>query len=417
MPTELAVLVDLATAIGLGLLVGLQREWVANKVAGIRTFPLISLFGALSGLLATRPDEGGLWLPAAGIIAVALTFWVGRDEAAQDEGQPGLTTKFAGLVMFIVGALVTTGFGGAAVVTSGVVAVLLHWKDPLHGIVDRIGEDDFRAIVRLVIIGMVILPVLPNQAYGPYHVLNPFQIWLMILLIVGISMVTYVVKRMIGAKVGTLLGGVLGGLISSTATTVSYARQSRQTPSASQSCAIVILIASTVVFVRVLVEVALVAPTLFREIATPLSVMAGFMCVVGAITFFVARSAIQTPESEEPPSELKGPILFGILYAAVLLFIALAKEHFDESAMYAVAGLSGLTDMDAITLSTAQLMKSGRLPVETGWRLILIGAMANLVFKTAVIATLGSPKLLWRIAVLFGISLAGGAVLFVFWPG
>lgn len=415
MPSQLEVLVDLGTALGLGLLVGLQREWVANKVAGIRTFPLICLFGALAGLFASHPG-GGLWVPGAGIIAVALTFWVGRDEITEDNGQPGLTTKFAGLVMFIVGVLITSGYGGAAVVTSGVVAVLLHWKDPLHGLVDRIGEDDFRAIVRLVVIGMVILPVLPDATYGPYKVLNPFQIWLMILLIVGMSMVTYVVKRLIGPRAGTLLGGILGGLISSTATTVSYARQSRLTPSASQSCAIVILIASTVVFARVLIEVALVAPGQFKAIAPPLSLMALFMLLVAVITLFSSRAVLQTPDEAEPPSDLKGPIIFGILYAAVLLFIALAKEHFDDSAMYIVAGLSGLTDMDAITLSTAQLLKNGRLDVATGWRLILIGAMANLVFKTAVIAGLGSPRLLWRIVLLFGISLAGGIGLFLFWP-
>lgn len=405
---------ELAIALGLGLLVGLQREWADKKVAGIRTFPLITMLGALCGLLMQQ--TGAPWTVAAGLVAVALLFWVGS--GGPQPGRPtGVTTEVAGLVMFMVGALVANGMLAVALVTTGSASVLLHWKRPLHALVDRIGQDDLRAIVQLVLIGMVILPILPDRAYGPYDVINPFRIWLMVVLIVGISLAAYAVQKLLGARTGTLLAGVLGGLISSTATTVSYARLTRAGNVAARAAAIVIMSASTVVFGRVLFEVAVVAPSLFGAVAAPLGVMMGFMVIVSAVAFMAARSEIRPPEQDEPPSDLKAAVVFGLLYAGVLVAVAAVKETFGETALYAVAALSGLTDMDAITLSSAQLMNRGDIEIATGWRLILVGSIANLVFKAGAVAVLGAPELLKRIAVLFGISAAGGFVLLAAWPG
>ena len=410
---SLDILRELAIAIGLGLLVGLQREWADKKVAGIRTFPLITLLGALCGLLMQQ--TGAPWAVAAGLVAMAVLFWIGA--GAQAAQPSGVTTEVAGLVMFVVGALVVNGMAAIALVTTGVVSVLLHWKRPLHALVDRIGEDDLRAIVQLILIGMVILPILPDRAYGPYDVVNPFRIWLMVVLIVGISLAAYAAQRLLGARTGTLLAGVLGGLISSTATTVSYARLTRAGAIEPRAAAIVVMTASTVVFGRVLFEVAVVAPSLLGAVAAPLGVMMGFMVAVSAGAFLISRSDIRPPDQHEPPSDLRAAVVFGLLYAGVLLAVAAVKERFGDTALYAVAGLSGLTDMDAITLSTAQLMDRGTIEVATGWRLILVGAIANLVFKAGAVAVLGAPAMLRHIAALFGISAAGGLVLLAAWPG
>lgn len=404
---------DLGIALAAGFLVGLQREWAEKKVAGIRTFPLITLFGALCGVAADR--SGGLWILAAGLLAVALMFWVGnRIKIEEGAADPGLTTEFAGLVMYLVGVLVMLGGAPIAVVTAGLTAVLLHWKIPLHRLAGRLGTDDFRAIIRLVIIAMIILPLLPNRAYGPYGVLNPFKIWLMVVLIVGISMAAYVAQRLLGRRVGTLLAGLLGGMISSTATTVSYARRSRR--GESSAAALVILLASTVVFVRVLIEIAVVAPSLLPTVGPPLGAMMLLMTAICAVTLFAARASHGPPESEKPPSDLWAAVIFGILYAAVLFGVAAVKENFGEPAMYIVAGLSGLTDMDAITLSTAQLMKAQTIETEVGWRLILVGAIANLAFKAAAVAALGSRELRIRATLLLGLSMACGIALLFLWP-
>ncbi len=421
LPPTTTVFVDLALALGLGLLVGLQREWADTRVAGIRTFPLIALFGTLTGLLALA--FGG-WPVVAGFLALGAVVVMGDlsllriAEVRGEEPDPGLTTEVAALVMFAVGALLPLGYRGPGIVLGGTVAVLLHWKRPLHDLVERIGTDDVQAMMRFVLLALVILPVLPNRSFGPYEVLNPFEIWLMVVLIVGISLGAYVASRLLGRRGGTLAAGVLGGFISSTATTVSYARRSTEGEGWVPSAAVVIMIASTAVFVRVLGEVSVVAPGILGAVAPPLGVVMAYMLALSAGAFLIERRRMGSGIEEErsPPSELGAAIAFGVLYALVLLGVAVAKEHLGEGGLYLVAGLSGLTDMDAITLSTAQLARAGELAESTTWRLILVGALANVVFKGAVVAVLGARGLTRRIAVLFGLTLVGGAAVLLLWP-
>lgn len=404
----------LAIALGLGLLVGIQREWTAPHVAGLRTFAAITLFGAVCGLLV---ESVGGWLVVAGLIAVAAIIIVGRlAKFSNSDAQAGLTTQVAALVMYMVGAAVALDQIALAVITGGGLAVLLHWKVPLHAVVDRLGEGDLRAIIQLVLIALVILPVLPDKSYGPFHVLNPFQIWLMVVLICGISLSGYFAYKFWGARAGTLLGGVLGGLISSTATTVSYSNMSRRKEGAHAQAASVIMIASTIVFARILFEVAVVAPEILTGLLPPLAAMMGLMTLIAAASYILAFRQRKTALIDEEPSELPAALVFGVLYAVVLFAVAAVKEYSDERGLFVVAALSGLTDMDAITLSTAQMIKADRLSIATGWRMILVGGMSNLLFKAAAVAVLADRRLLWRILVMFGIALAGGALVLALWP-
>jgi uncharacterized membrane protein (DUF4010 family) len=412
---DLAVALNLAIALGLGLLVGVERQRAEGRVAGLRTFALITLLGAVG---ASVPGNAGVWLVAVGFAGVVALIVTGNVIAMHGgRAEPGMTTEIAALIMFVVGAAVASGFRVLSAVVGGTVALLLHWKQPMHAVVQRLGEQDVNAAMRLVLIGLVILPILPNRTYGPYGVLNPFEIWLMVVLIVGISLASYIAWRLFGARMGTLLGGALGGLISSTAATVGYARRTRQTPGDANGAAVMILIASTVVFVRVLFEVSVVARAWLVPLGAPVFAMLVIMAAIAAVTWLRTRSALTVQDEAEPPSDLRAAILFGLLYGAVLVAVAFAREHAGTGGLYAVAALSGLTDVDAITLSTAQLVRAGRLEVETGWRLILVGAMANLVFKGAAVAALGHARLTRRVASLFAVALAGAAIILVAWPG
>jgi uncharacterized membrane protein (DUF4010 family) len=412
---DLAVALNLAIALGLGLLVGVERQRAEGRVAGLRTFALITLLGAVG---ASVPGNAGVWLVAVGFAGVVALIVTGNVIAMHGgRAEPGMTTEIAALIMFVVGAAVASGFRVLSAVVGGTVALLLHWKKPMHAVVQRLGEQDVNAAMRLVLIGLVILPILPNRTYGPYGVLNPFEIWLMVVLIVGISLASYIAWRLFGARMGTLLGGALGGLISSTAATVGYARRTRQTPGDANGAAVMILIASTVVFVRVLFEVSVVARAWLVPRGAPVFAMLVIMAAIAAVTWLRTRSALTVQDEAEPPSDLRAAILFGLLYGAVLVAVAFAREHAGTGGLYAVAALSGLTDVDAITLSTAQLVRAGRLEVETGWRLILVGAMANLVFKGAAVAALGHARLTRRVASLFAVALAGAAIILVAWPG
>ncbi len=213
---------DLAISLALGLLIGLQRERTETHLAGIRTFALIALLGTIGALLGL---EFGGWVVAAGLLSVALIFFAaGLTNSQTKQAAHGLTTEVAALLTFGVGAYLVVGQAAMAVVVGGMVALLLYWKEPLHKFAQQIGEADIKAIMQFVLISLVILPVLPNKTYGPYNILNPFEIWLIVVLIVGIGLAGYVAYKIFGQRGGTLLLGILGGIISSTATTVSYAR-------------------------------------------------------------------------------------------------------------------------------------------------------------------------------------------------
>lgn len=399
----------LIIAVGLGLLVGLQRESVSSKLAGIRTFPMVTLFGCICGILG---GHFGGWVIAAGFVSLAGLIYAGK-EAETNEGfpNPGLTTEIAMLLMFGVGAYLIVGYREAAIVVGGGIAVLLHFKGVIHGAVKKLEDSDLRAIMQFALISLVILPVLPNRTYGPYSVLNPRNIWFMVSLIVGISLSGYIIYKFFGERAGLMLGGVLGGVISSTATTVSYSRRTANAPEASIPASLVILISSSIVFLRVMVEIVTVAPSFFPIAAVPLAWMMAVLLGLALAIWFWRRDGATAMPMMGNPTELKSAIIFGLLYALILVAVAFAREHLGSRGLYAVAGLSGLTDVDAITLSTAQMVNLNRMEPELGARLILLATMSNLLFKTFIIALLGSRRLLAMIGGCFGLVLLVGLVL------
>ena len=407
---------QLALAAGLGMLVGMQRERRDVAMAGVRTFTLITLGGAVCGLLV--PGLGD-WVVALGMVGVIAMIVMSNLLKFKRESQPGpgMTTEAASLIMFLVGVLPTVGQAKVAIVVAGAVVLLLHLKDPLHRFAKKIDTREFAAIMQFVLIALVILPLLPDRTFGPLDVLNPYKIWMMVVLIAGISLAAYAAVKLMGGQSGALLAGVLGGLISSTATTVSYARKSREAPGASGLAAAIILIASAIVFVRVLGEVAVVASSVLPLIAGPLLTVAAVVASLGLMAYFRSRSQGQAMPLEGDPSELRTAAVFAALYAVILFAVAFARAHLGSAGLYVVAAISGLTDMDAITLSTANMIAEDRLDASTGWRVILVAAMANLVFKGAAVAALGSPALRRAIAVAFGFILIAATGVLVLWPG
>lgn len=421
---------QLGIAILLGLLVGLQREHAASGLAGMRTFPLITVLGSLAAVLADHYQDS--WILAAGLLAIVAITVVGHLLRPRPDSSPGITTDVAMLLMYAVGALTVIGPTSVAIATGGGVAVLLQFKPELHGIAKRLGDEDLRAIMQFVLITCIILPVLPNQNYGPMSLLqlgtpaadqppgpldvfNPFETWLMVVLIVGLSLGGYIIYKFFGRDAGILLGGILGGAISSTATTVSYARDARTDPSAARTAAIVIMIASTVMYLRVLLAVTVVSPDFLQTVIVPVAVLMLLTLLPAmAMWFRVRRQPAHMPEQTNP-TQLKSAIVFGVMYAAVLMALALAKKYGDGQGLYAVSFLSGLSEMDAITLSTARMSITVPSVADDGWRLIVVAAMANLVSKAAIAGLLGGRQLLIRILFLFAVPMLGGAALLALW--
>ena len=404
--------INLLVALGLGLLVGLQREHSASVLAGFRTFGLTALLGALCVQLA---DRLGGSLVVAGLAGLAVLLAAANFiRSRAPDYDPGLTTEVAMLVVFVVGALAGQGERITAAVIGATTAVLLHLRPQLHSLARGLGDRDMHAIMQFVAVGLVVLPVLPDRSFGPFNVLNPHRMWWMVVLITGISLASYVAYKLLGARAGNLAAGLLGGLISSTATTVTAAKHSRAAGSGTATALLIIQLASTVVFGRVLVLIASVAPGQFAAIVPPVVAMLAVMLVLAGVCWWRQADGSASPATAANPSELRVALLFAGLYGAVLLAVAAAKHWFGEGGLYAVAVLSGLTDMDAITLSTAELARNGEVAPAVAGRVIVLAALANIVFKTGIVWTLADRALAWAVTRVFGVALLGGLFVIFF---
>lgn len=403
----------LGVSVGVGLLVGMQRERVSTYVAGVRTFPLITLLGTVSGLLASVL---GVWIIVVAFLGVVIATVVSNlIELQRGEPTSGITTEISIALMFSVGVMLAMpALREVAVAIAAAIAVLLHAKDPLHRFVRTLGDKDVHAIMQFVVITFIILPILPDRTFTTLEVLNPRHIWLMVVLVVGISLGGYVAYKVFGKTAGVALGGVIGGIISSTATTVSYARRTRGASGVTSAAALVLLLATCVMYVRVLIEILVVSPSFFTTAVWPIGALFIATAALSASLWFPARNSPGDMPAQDNPSELKSALFFGLLYAAMLAAVAAAKMWFDDTGLYVVAGLAGMTEMNAITLSTARLVEEGRLEATAGWRAIVIAIMTNLVFKCAVVLTLGGRRLFAVISGLFSIIVLIGVALLLF---
>jgi uncharacterized membrane protein (DUF4010 family) len=369
-----------AIAVGLGLLIGLQRQHSESAFAGLRTFPLVSILGFLCGV------SGNPVLIATGIVGLAgflaVDHWVHERRT--------LTTGIALLAMYGIGVMTVSGHTAIAIAAATTVAILLEFKMELHGLAAKLSEADIKAFLQFAVISLVILPVLPDQTYGPYQVLNPRQIWWMVVLIVGINLAGYLAYRFVSPDKSVLISGVLGGLISSTATTAAYSRK------AGPVALVVILVAGATVYVRLATEVATTAPELvgaaLPRLALPFLALAGW----AAWFWWKVRDSHSEIQEQGPrkenPAEIRIALIFAAGYALVLVLNAAAKDLLGDRGVLGLSIAGGLTDVDAITLSTTRLFTTGRVSGETAWQAILIASLSNLAFKTAIGFVLGGPK-------------------------
>ena len=415
--TTLSLFGRLGISLVLGMLVGLQREKTDASLAGTRTFALISLAGALASVLDQHHVSGG-WILAAGFVALGAIVVVSEFRLGLEKSDDvGMTTAVAILVMYCTGAYLMQGNLVIAVAVGVAVAALLQFKPELHSIASKLGDRDMKAIIQFAVFSCVILPVLPNEQMGPFSVFNPFNIWLMVVLIVGISLAGYIAYKFFGHEAGVMVGGILGGAISSTATLISYSKIARVGPAMTRVSTAVIVIASSVVFVRVLVELAIVAPGHLLQLGLPMAIMLGSSIVASVIAWLMFRGNRNLLPEPANPSEFRSALMFALLYALVLWGLAAAKRHLGEDALYVVAVLSGLTDMDAITLSTGRMVEQSteKLGSNVAWRLLVTALISNLLFKSGIVAVVGGRRLFLRVFTLFLIPIACGGLLLGFW--
>lgn len=340
-----------------GLLIGVDRERAEERkartlFAGIRTFPLIALAGALPALLLPVTGPALLVVSLAAVTALITVAYA----RSSSEGHAGATTEFAAIVTFLVGGLAGSGelriAGGCAIA----VATMLVAKPGLEGFSRALTQQEFSSALELAILSGIVLPLAPNRGYGPWSVFNPFEIWMVVVLVSGLSFAGFVAMRLLGRERGMLLSGVMGALVSSTAVTVAMAGRSRDDPSCAVSAARATVLASAVMTLRVGVLVLVLGPGLMPRVAPAILAMtlAGLIATRVLAYREVQGGSAATGETPGNPFSLRAALAFGALYAGVLFALKAAQEHIGPAGTYAAAALSSLVDVDAVTIALAR---------------------------------------------------------------
>jgi uncharacterized membrane protein (DUF4010 family) len=409
---------NLIIALLIGALVGTERE--KRKVSeqevsfgGLRTFILFAQAGAVSAWLSIHLSYPWIFVATvAAISAIVVTGYVLESRVRPTE--IGVTTELAAITVCLLGGAVMYGFVAIAVALAIITSTVLAYKRPLHAAVARISTDDLYAGLRLLIATFIVLPLLPDRMVDPWQALNPHRLWLLVILISGLSMVGYVAVRWLGPARGTLLTAASGGLVSSTAVSLSFARQSRIDPGrrSGDMLAAGVLVAWAVMFVRVIIAVAIVNASLVGGVLAPFIAMAVVAALLAGFLFWRGRAG----GASEPPAEvqLKNPFSlweaskFGLLFAVVVLVVALTRRYLEGQGLYIVAALAGLTDVDAITLSMADYARLGG-DAHTAVGAIVIATLSNTVVKCGLAVVFGSAAIRLRLLVATVATLATGA--------
>ena len=408
----LVVALRFAAALGLGVLIGLERERTQKPeggFAGVRTFGLISLAGAMAAYL-----DAALQRPALGLVlfaGVAALVVVSAVVTAR-EGDIGITTEVSALLAFLLGSLCVYGnvtlAAGLAVASGGVLAL----KQWLHGLARRIETADVEATLKFAIVTVIILPLVPNENFGPppLDVINPYKIWWMVVLISGLNFASYLLVKGVGAEHGIGLTGLLGGLVSSTAVSLGFAQRSRTQPEQAPALALGILLAWSVMFFRVVLLAGLLAPVLARDLAVGLGAL-GLLSV--AIVLVLRRRQRSTERASVStganPFELGQAIRFGLVFGVVTFVAKAAQVYLGDAGLYLAGALAGLTDVDAIALSMAQLAQAEPASHAVAARTILIAVLSNTFVKGAMAVFLGGPALRGTMLPITAALLAVGA--------
>lgn len=398
MPIETDFFILLSVALAIGLLIGAERGWqgreaeAGQRVAGLRTYGLIGLIGGTVGLLS---QDGAPWLIGLVFIGLAIssaTAYVMTTRAGHDFG---ITSETASLATYLLAALAGVGHIAPAAAAAIVMAMLLRFKEQLHGWLDRVRREELSAVLKLLLISVVLLPILPDEGYGPWQALNPHTIWLWVVLIAAISFFGYIAIRVVGPQKGIVFGGLAGGLASSTATTLAFSRISQQEGGMDSVLAAGILLASVSMIGRMIVVATLVNSALLPLLWLPALVM---LIATLAPVYFLLRH--QEPESHAEreaselrnPMELKSALFFGALLAVVLLLGRMLSEWAGNTGLWALAAASGVADVDAINISLSEMSREG-IGLSVAVVGITIAAGVNSLVKAAMATGIGGRAL------------------------
>ena len=413
---DLTILHRLGIALALGLVVGLERGWQARESTeglrnvGIRTFGLVGLLGGIAGVLA---EVSGIAVVVASFVGLSVLITATYVLSAGHTGDYGVTTEVATLLTFGFGVMTGRGYTREAAAAAVVTAVILGAKPFLHRTLERLEPQELYAILQLLLIAVVAVPLLPNRNFGPWETINPWTIGLFVLLIAALSFIGYFAVKLLGSRIGLLLTALLGALTSSTAVTLTFARLAQQRPTLHPQLGAGIALASGTMAVRVLVEVLAVHPALARVLAVPLVAMTLVPWVAALVMLWRA-----TPRPETETIPLRNPLELGfaLWYALLLavLFMLTRALHMwlGEPGVYLLAAVSGVADVDAVSLSLAR-MAWHDVALAVASHAIIIAVITNTAIKALLASVVGGWALArWVVPILLSTLIVGAALAF-----
>ena len=410
-PSTLSFDVDALLRVGIavlgGLAIGIERQWSgkatgpAARFAGVRTFTMLGLVAGLSGWLWTAGLTGPALVLLAGLGALVVIAYFAASRTDIDG-----TTEVAAFVVLASGVIAGAGDIRISSALVAITLLLLVEKKRLHGWVAALDRVEIRAGARFAVMAAVVLPLLPTGPFGPYGGVRPRQIWALVLFFSGLSFVGYLARRLAGPRRGYAIAGILGGLVSSTSVTLTLSRLSQNRPAAARALASGVLGANVVLFPRVLIATAVLAPALAAELWLAFVVPA----LVGAL---LAIHGLRDPgdpgpvEADRNPLQFRAAIQMAVLFQGVVLAVNFATDRFGAQGLFGSAAVLGLTDVDALTLSMARLATTGMDP-GTVARALLTGILANTLVKLALAIVLGRGR--FRVLAAAGLSAMAAAL-------
>ncbi|MGF1725486.1 MgtC/SapB family protein [Photobacterium nomapromontoriensis] len=405
--------IRLAIALLLGAIIGIQRGWVDRKeaagsrIAGIRTYSLVGLLGGLCGLLAEHFSELFLGLS---FIALTIIVTVAYTSRLRWHTNLSITGLIGTLITFLLGAFTIVGDPVLAASAAVITAIILDNKKELHGALNKLQEYELDAALKLLLISVVMLPLLPNQQMGPWNAINPYEIWWMVVLIASISFVGYFAMKIGGAEKGILLTCLFAGLSSSTALTLQFSHLSKQQPQISGLLASGILLSCGTMFPRILFVCSVVNTALLELLWLPMGVMMlGFYLSAGWIWSRHNTNNQTNPEMKQNPLALSSALIFGFILMVIIVLANALQEWFGNAGTLILAAISGISDVDAITLALGRQSANGE-GIALATLGIFIAAAVNSVVKMGMACVIGDRAMRKFVIVPIVLSVVLGGV-------
>lgn len=404
--------IRLLVALGIGLLIGLEREYAAFRqgekiFAGIRTFVFLALTGFSGAFVQVSL---GMWVMSAvivGVIAlIGISYWI-----TAHQGDIGGTSELAAILVLLLGAATFLGYVRESLMVTVVIFVMLSAKPRLQLMIGQITREEMFALLRFVVLALLLFPFLPDAGYGPGGIVNPKEVGWVILLTSGLGFSGYVLMRILGTHKGTLVTGMLGGLVSSTMVTWVFARKSREQAAPGSLYASAIFAASAIMIARVFLWVYLFNGHLMGQIALPVGLI--FLTAAVLALYGYKRNPDDPSNraviSPGKPLELVHAMIFGGLYVSILLLVRYAQTSFGQGGLFVTSALAGLTDVDAITITLTR-MSPLDIDAAVAGTAILIATLANTLVKLCITLWAGSGPLRRYAAVGYALVLVAGVV-------